>query len=91
MIFKGDAFIDPLSMLDLSVLSNKSLVDQKYHIKYMKDLYRRPREMYKVAFMEGDTITQRRVSFLEMYGVGLYRELAFWQDAAINSEVDLDL
>lgn len=91
MVFDKTKFVDPLSVLDLSPISNQSLLEQKYHIKYLKDLYARARDIYKIEFMTGETLNERRVQFLETYGVGIYRELAFWQDAAAGTNIDLDV
>jgi len=91
MIILNWKFVDPLSVLDLSAMTNKSLLPHKYHIKYLQDLYRRPRDIYKIEFAKWETLNQRRVDFLERYWVGIYRELAFWQDASENSNIDLDV
>lgn len=91
MVFKDGEFIDPLVVLDLSVFPNQANLDKKYHIKYLKDLYRRPRDIYKVNFMAWDSHNERRVKFLQTYWVGIYRELAFWLDAAEWSNIDPDM
>jgi len=90
-VVRDGKFVDPLWELELSVFKNKSLLAQKYHIKYLKDLYRRPRDIHKIEFMPWDTLNERRVAFLEKYWVGIYRQLAFWLDAAADSKIDPDL
>ncbi len=91
MIYKNWKFIDPLSVLDLSVFKNKWLLPDKYHVKYLQDLYKRPRDIYKISFMTWTTLNERRVQFLDKYWVGIYKELAFWQDANMWTNIDLDL
>ena len=86
----GD-YLDPLSLLDLSIVQNKEVLPEKYHIKYLQDLYQRPRELYKIDFMKGDSVLQRRSNFLDLYGVWIYREPAFRADAAEGTNIDIDV
>lgn len=82
MIAQHGEFLDPLSVVDLSVVKNRGILPKKYKIEALKALYQRPREMYKLTFMKGDTPDERFETFLKTYGVGIYRDPLFWQDAA---------
>ena len=50
--------------------------------EYIKDKYSLPRSMYSVKSVDGDSVEERRQNFLNLYGVGVYRQSAFWVDAS---------
>lgn len=91
MLVHNFQFVDPLLHLDISLFESKNDLAVEYKIKYLKDLYRRPRDIYKIDFLPGETLNERRQAFLDRYGVGIYRSLAFWMDANAGSNIDLDL
>lgn len=90
-VAKNGNYIDPLSVLDLSIIPNKQILPDRYHMQYLQDVYARPRELYKVEFMEWDSLDQRRQSFLDLYGVGIYRQSQFRKDAAEWTSIDVDV
>lgn len=90
-IAKDGEFIDPLTVLDLSVIQNKSILSKVDKIKYLKDLYARPRDLYKLTFFEGRSQDERRENFLDTYGVWIYGDTSFWEDAADWTNIDLDV
>ncbi|HPC34089.1 MAG TPA: peptidoglycan DD-metalloendopeptidase family protein [Candidatus Absconditabacterales bacterium] len=90
-IFKDGVALDPLQFLDLSVIENKEIIPSEYSIKYLNDKYARKIDMSEVSFMTGKTLADRADQFLKHYGVGIYRELAFWEDAVKGTNIDRDM
>lgn len=41
--------------------------------------------------MPGETVIERRLRFLNTYGVGIFRQLPFREDAAAGTNVDVDM
>ncbi|MCS6983231.1 MAG: peptidoglycan DD-metalloendopeptidase family protein [Candidatus Absconditabacterales bacterium] len=91
MVVNNFQFQDPLNVLDLSIFKPDNNLTLEYKIKYLQDIYRRPRDLYKVEFIPGSSLNERRQNFLDLYAVGIYRSLAFWMDAAAGSNIDLDV
>lgn len=79
---KDGDLIDPLSVLDLSVIKNKQVLPKDSKIEYLKDLYALDRERYKITFIEGATVEERFATFLDTYAIGIYADPLFWEDAA---------
>ena len=82
MVIKDGKFVDPIDYLDMSVLQDQSSIPVGHKFKYIKDKYSLPRSMYSVKSVDGDSVEERRQNFLNLYGVGIYRQSAFWVDAA---------
>ena len=91
IVFKDWVALDPLQFLDLSVIENKDIIPEQYNIKYLNDKYARTIDISEVKFASGDTIDDRAESFLNEYWVWAYRQLAFWEDAVANTEIDRDV
>ena len=91
IVFKDWVALDPLQFLDLSVIENKEIIPDEYNIKYLNDKYARTIDISEVKFASGDTVDERAESFLNEYGVWAYRQLAFWEDAVTNTEIDRDV
>ncbi|NOZ44313.1 MAG: hypothetical protein GXP45_04185 [bacterium] len=51
-VYKDGIAIDPLTVLDLSVVSNKDILPDTYQIKYLKDKFARPIDITELKFME---------------------------------------
>ncbi|MCK9467127.1 MAG: peptidoglycan DD-metalloendopeptidase family protein [Candidatus Absconditabacterales bacterium] len=90
-IFKDGVALDPFQFLDLSVIENKEIIPSEYNIKYLNDKYARKIDMSEVTFMTGKTLNDRAEQFIKNYGVGIYRELAFWEDAVKGTNIDRDM
>lgn len=90
-VYKDGLPVDPLTLLDLSVVKNKDILPEVYHIKYLKDKFARPIDITELSFMEGDNELQRADSFLELYGVGIYKQISFWEDAVEGTNIDRDV
>ena len=91
IVFKDWVALDPLEFLDLSVVENKDVIPEKYNIKYLNDKYARTIDISEVKFASWDTIDDRAESFLNEYWVWAYRQLAFWEDAVANTQIDRDV
>lgn len=91
MVVDNGKFVDPLDYLDLSVLSDTITLPTKYKFKYLKDKYNLPRELYSIEPVEWSTLESRRKKFLESYGVGVYRQPTFREDAAHGTNIDVDV
>jgi murein DD-endopeptidase MepM/ murein hydrolase activator NlpD len=90
-VFKDGVALDPLQFLDLSVIENKNIIPTGYNIKYLNDKYARKIDISELEFMTWDTVMERADMFLTTYGVGIYKELAFWEDAVKNTNIDRDM
>ena len=91
IVFKDWVALNPLEFLDLSVVENKNIIPDEYNIKYLNDKYARTIDISEVKFASGDTVNDRAESFLNEYGVWAYRQLAFWEDAVANTQIDRDV
>ncbi len=91
MVIKDGKITNPIDYLDLSVLQDKSKIPTGYKFKYLKDKYNLPRDMYAVKPVVWDSVEERRQSFLNTYGVGVYRQPVFWQDASEGTNIDVDV
>ena len=91
IVYKDWVALDPLQFLDLSVIENKDIIPDEYNIKYLNDKYARTIDISEVKFASGDTVDDRAESFLNEYWVWAYRQLAFWEDAVANTEIDRDV
>lgn len=90
-VYKDGVAIDPLQVLDLSVIMDKSIIPEEYSIKYLNDKYARSIDITDLQFMSGDTVLARADNFLTTYGKWIYREVAFWEDAVKDSNIDRDV
>ena len=91
MVVEDGKLVNPIDYLDLSVLQDKSKIPTGYKFRYLKDKYNLPREMYSVKPIAGDSLEERRQSFLNTYGVGVYRSPEFRQDAGSGTNIDVDV
>ena len=91
IVFKDWVALNPLEFLDLSVIENKDIIPEEYNIKYLNDKYARTIDISEVKFASGDTVDDRAESFLNEYWVWAYKQLAFWEDAVANTQIDRDV
>jgi len=74
--------MDPFPFLDVSVVKEKEALADEYQMKYLRDKYARPIDITDLEIMTGPTLEMREDQYLTKYGVGIYRQIAFREDAA---------
>jgi hypothetical protein len=67
--FKDGVAVDPLQLLDLSVIKEKTIIPKEYNIKYLNDKYARTIDISDLDFMSGSSLILRADQFLTTYGV----------------------
>jgi hypothetical protein len=91
-LFKDGVAIDPLTVLDLSVVQDKDKVlPEEYRLKYFNDQYVRPIDISNVSIIKGDSVDQRAQIFLNSYAVGSYRSVDFWDQVVAGTNIDRDM
>jgi murein DD-endopeptidase MepM/ murein hydrolase activator NlpD len=92
-LFKNDKAIDPLELMDLSVINTPAMLPEKYQTKYDTDSRMRHIniDMSVVKFMQGNTVRERRLRFLDTVAAGPYADIMLWETAAEWTNVDVDL
>ena len=91
-LFKDGTAIDPLTVLDLSVVIDKDKVlPEEYKLKYFNDQYERPIDITKVSVLKGGTAEERTQRFLNSYAVGTYRNVDFWDQVVAGTNIDRDM
>ena len=51
----------------------------------------RPINVENLTFIKGDTVDQRAQTFLNNYAVGVYKDLAFWDQVVAGTNIDRDM
>jgi hypothetical protein len=72
---------NPYEYLDLSVMT-KDVVPEEWQQKRLDDLYAREVPLQDFSSLKGETVPERRDSFLRRYAYGAYADAALWYDAA---------
>ena len=91
-LFKDGAAIDPLTVLDLSVVEDKEKVlPEEYRLKYFNDQYVRPIDVSNLSLIKGDSVDARAQTFLNSYAVGAYRNVAFRDEVVKDTNIDRDM
>lgn len=91
-LFKDGIAIDPLTVLDLSVVVDRDAVlPEEYRLKYFNDQYVRPIDVTNVALIKGDSLDERAQRFLSSYAVGVYKNVAFWDQVVAGTNIDRDM
>lgn len=75
-------------MLDLSIFENEEALPEIYRMKYLQDLLAREVELTPIPNVEGDTVTERRESFLKTYAPRPWNDAALWYDGALDTGID---
>lgn len=79
-------------MLDLSVVMDKDQVlPEEYRLKYFNDQYVRPIDVSNLALIKGASVDERAQRFLSSYAVGVYRNVAFWDQVVAGTNIDRDM
>lgn len=90
-VIQNGKHMDPLHVLDLSVLNGKNQLIEKYHFKYIKDKYSRKFDLWDIDYISWNSLAEKRKNFLKKFAYGPYRKLELWKKAAKNTNVDLDI
>jgi len=91
-IYQNGVAVDPLSVLDLSVITNwQNVLSEDYKLKYLSDVMVRPIDVSNLQIMEGSTVNERSQNFLDTYGKGIYRDLSFWDTVVEGTNIDRDM
>jgi hypothetical protein len=72
--------MDPFDLLDASIVKDKNALPDGYQIKYLRDKYARAIDITNLQLMTGVSLLQREMQFLSAYGVGIYKQVPFWDD-----------
>lgn len=84
--------IDPLSVLDLSVITNwETVLPQDYRLKYLSDNLVRPIDVSTLKFAEWETVDQRSQYFLNSYAKWVYRDVTFRDTVVEWTNIDRDM
>jgi hypothetical protein len=83
-LFKNGNAIDPLQLMDLSVINNPTILPETYQVKYDIDLRTRSSviDFSEVKFMAGNSVRERRLRFLDTVAAGPYADVVLWESAA---------
>ena len=91
-VYKDWVAIDPLTILDLSVVTDwQNTLPEDYRIKYLNDQLVRPIDVSDLKIMEWKTVDERAQRLLNGYGVGVYKELDFWNSVVEWTNIDRDV
>lgn len=92
-IFKDGVAIDPLQELDLSVFTSKADLPEKYSDKYDNDMNTRNKDidMSIVKFIPGETIEERRATFLSANAKAPYDDITLFEQAVAETNIDIDM
>ncbi|MDR2540226.1 MAG: peptidoglycan DD-metalloendopeptidase family protein [Candidatus Peribacteria bacterium] len=91
-VYQHGLAIDPLMVLDLSVVTNwQSVLPEEYRLKYLNDNMVRPINVRDLTFAEGNTVEERSQNFLSAYAKGIYRDLNFRDSVVVGTNIDRDM
>ena len=91
-VYKDWVAIDPLTILDLSVVTDwENTLPEDYRLKYLNDQLVRPIDVSDLKIMEWKTVDERAQRLLNGYGVGVYKDLDFWNSVVEWTNIDRDV
>ncbi len=91
-VYKDWVAVDPLTILDLSVVTDwQNTLPEDYRIKYLNDQLVRPIDVSELKLIEWKTVDERAQKLLNWYGVGVYKELDFWNSVVEWTNIDRDV
>ena len=91
-LFKDGVAVDPLTLLDLSVVQDREKVlPEEYRLKYFNDQIIRTIDVTNLSLLKWNTVDERAQTFLNSYAVGTYRNLSFWDEVVKGTNVDRDM
>ncbi|MFA7718009.1 MAG: peptidoglycan DD-metalloendopeptidase family protein [Candidatus Absconditabacterales bacterium] len=91
IVFKDAIALDPFDILDASIVKDKDVLPNGYQIKYLRDKYARAIDITNLELMTGSSLLEREDQFLSRYGVGIYKEVPFWEDVVKGTNIDRDV
>lgn len=89
-VIKNWKRVDPLEVMDLSIIKSKSKLKSKYHLKYIKDRISRSTDLTDIDYIDWSTVRERRTNFVEKFWWPWFNDIAVWEDAADWKYVDVD-
>jgi murein DD-endopeptidase MepM/ murein hydrolase activator NlpD len=90
-VFHNASPVDPLKILDTSVVKDKDILPDVYAIKYLRDKYARKIDITTLPVVEGMSVDERAQNFLASYGVWVYKTLSFRENAVKDTNIDRDM
>lgn len=91
-VYKNWVAVDPLSLLDLSVVTNwQDVLPEEYRIKYLNDQLVRPISITELKIIEWSSVDERAQKFLNSYWVWVYKDLNFWETVVDGTNIDRDM
>jgi murein DD-endopeptidase MepM/ murein hydrolase activator NlpD len=87
-VAKNAQFIDPLSLLDISIYHSQEDLPEQYHHQYIKNMLDRQVIVERLWFMPWNTLAERRLVFLRRYAHWAFADPNLWEDAAYGSGID---
>lgn len=91
-VFRYWLAIDPLSVLDLSVITDReNTLPNDYRLKYLSDNLVRPIDVSTLKFAEWNTVNERSQYFLNSYAKGIYRDINFRDTVVQDTNIDRDM
>ncbi len=91
-VYKDWVAVDPLTILDLSVVTDwENTLPEDYRLKYLNDQLIRPIDVSDLQIMEWNTVDERAQRLLNGYGVGVYKDLDFWNSVVEWTNIDRDV
>lgn len=91
-VFKDWIAIDPLTILDLSVVTNwQNILPDEYRLKYLNDQLVRPIDVSNIKIISWDSVDIRAQKFLNSNWVWVYRDLNFWESVVEWTNIDRDV
>ncbi len=90
-IYKDWIAIDPLKLLDLSVVYYNNEIPEDYNIKYLKDKYKRWIDITDLTFMTWKNKLYKTNNFLKLYWIWVYSDIAFWKSVSKWTNIDQDV
>ena len=91
-VYKDWVAVDPLTILDLSVVTDwQNTLPEDYRIKYLNDQLVRPIDVSDLTIIDWNSVDERAQKLLNSYGVGVYKELNFWDSVVAWTNIDRDV
>lgn len=87
-VMKNWISLNPLDVLDISIFPTKKDLPVAYWDKYLKNLYERTVPLDTFTIMDGETLSERRDTFLKTYARWAFSDASLWVDAAAETGID---
>lgn len=87
-ILKNGEPVDPFMVMDISIFKDKDTLPQIYRVKYLQDYFAREVALNNLPKVYGNTIEERRDSFLNTYAPAPYNDPWLWYEWAQSTWID---